>query len=174
MNTGHNAAGRNAAQIARDAATNASSQLFRDLSAKMCWDAAITCQVMAGVKEPAPITTECHAHVIDLFDSAVTDRVEMQQVPQGASIGFFRGGTTAGFRLMHFMVATGAGFAAGNKNSCIGIGNDAGVGWEILNLAERLDWTNGGFTGPGPAGGNNLFLVRYRPISARTGQCTIV
>ena len=144
--------GHLAAQIARDAATDQSSDIFRVCSSKMCWDAAIECQVMAGVKRPLPVQTLNHDHVISLADTAVTSRNAMQRVPQGASIGFFRNGT-----LMHFMIATGAGCAAGNKNQCIGIGNP--VGWEVLNLAEDLAWGSGGFKN-----NRKLFLVRYRPI----------
>lgn len=144
--------GHIAAQIARDAATNDSSELYLTCSSQMCWDAAIECQVRAGAKRPQPVTTQSHDHVIGLSDTAITTAREMQRVPQGASVGFFRDGT-----LMHFMIAVGAGLAAGNKNQCIGIGNP--VGWEILNLAEHLNWGNGGFTQHG-----KLFLVRYRPI----------
>jgi hypothetical protein len=144
--------GHIAAQIARDAATDTQSELYFTCSNQMCWDAVIECQVRAGVKRPRRVTTQDHDHVISLSDVAVASAREMQRVPQGASIGFFRDGT-----LMHFMIAVGAGLAAGNKNQCIGIGNP--VGSEILNLANDLHWERGGFTDRG-----KLFLVRYRPI----------
>ena len=146
--------GHIAAQIARDAATNDSSELYLVCSTQMCWDAAIECQVRAGVKDPRPVRTDKHDHVISIKDTAVTNKFEMQRVPQGASIGFFRDGT-----LMHFMIAVGFGLAAGNKNACIGIGNPAGVGWEILDLANGVDWGQGGFKH-----NEKLFLVRYRAI----------
>lgn len=144
--------GHIAAQIARDGATDQSSAVFKECSAKMCWDAAIACQVRAGLKQPKPVTTADHDHVISLKDKPVTNPSEMNGVPQGASIGFFRGE-----QLVHFMIATGAGLAAGNKNACIGIGNPGG--WEILNLA-KIKWEQGGFMD----GAKRLTFVRYRPI----------
>ena len=128
--------------------------MFRICSAMMCWDAAIECQIKAGVQSPGNVSTDSHDNVISLDDdNAVTNKHEMQRVPQGASMGFFRDRT-----LVHFMIAVGAGCAAGNKNHCIGIGNP--VGWEILNLAEKLTWGRGGFIDPG----DRLFLIRYRKI----------
>ena len=48
--------GHIAAQIARDTATGSMSEYFTLLSSKMCWDAAIECQVLAGVERPAPVS----------------------------------------------------------------------------------------------------------------------
>jgi hypothetical protein len=42
----------------------------------------------------------------------------------------------------HAMISTGAGFAAGNKNACLAIGNP--VGWEILDLGNLVVWGSGG------------------------------
>lgn len=144
--------GHIAAQIARDAATNNLSPLYIVCSGKMCWDAAIECQVMAGVARPQPVTTLAHDHVISLEDGKVENEYQMQRVPQGASIGIFRGQT-----LIHFMIAVGAGSAAGNKNACIGIGSP--VGWEIINLANGLTWKEGGFEC-----GDHVLKVRYRAV----------
>lgn len=146
--------GHVAAQIARDSATQ-KSDFYMGLSALMCWDAVIETYAKAGIKKPAkPISgTDCAA-VISLTDTPVTSKAEMQKVPQGAFLGFFRDGT-----LVHAMIATGAGIAAGNKNACIGIGGP--VGWELLNLAEDLKWEAGGFRDPG----NRLFLLRYRAVA---------
>lgn len=126
--------GHIAAQIARDAALDEHDNMYAMLSGLMCWDAVIACQVKAGMARPAPVTTHEHDHVISLDDTAVASRREMQRVPQGASVGFFRNGT-----LVHMMIATGAGTAAGNKNQCIGIGEP--VGWEILDLG--VIWRGG-------------------------------
>ncbi|HQX91838.1 MAG TPA: hypothetical protein PL007_00025 [Thermomonas sp.] len=145
--------GHIAAQIARDTATGKSSEYFTLLSGKMCWDAVIECQVLAGIKRPHSITTHSHDHVISLTDDkAVCSATDMLGVPQGASIGFFRDGT-----LMHFMICVGAGMAAGNKNACIGIGSP--VGWEILQLAKDLQWNSDGFEHQ-----ETQYKVRYRAI----------
>ncbi|MBW8833040.1 MAG: hypothetical protein JF606_27390 [Burkholderiales bacterium] len=148
--------GRIAGQIARDAATagkeDMKNEVFAELSAAMCWDAVIRCQFRAGVKDPGFVTTAKHDHVISLDDKPVNNKQAMWQVPQGASIGFFRERT-----LVHLMIATGAGLAAGNKNACIGIG--APVGWEVLNLAQDLNWNGDGFTANGKS-----YLIRYREV----------
>ncbi len=144
--------GHIAAQIARDTATGSMSEYFTLLSSKMCWDAAIECQVLAGVERPALISTHNHDHVISLSDKAVCSATDMLGVPQGASIGFFRDGT-----LMHFMICVGAGMAAGNKNACIGIGGP--VGWEILQLTKDLQWNSDGFEHQ-----KTQYKVRYRAI----------
>ncbi|GGC03500.1 hypothetical protein GCM10011363_20130 [Marivita lacus] len=143
--------GHVAAQIARDSATE-KSDFYMSLSALMCWDAVIETQAKAGIKKPKkPVSGNDCKHVISLDDSPVTGKTDMQKVPQGAFLGFFRDGT-----LVHAMIATGAGIAAGNKNACIGIGGP--VGWELLNLAEDLKWEAGGFRDQG----QRLFLLRYR------------
>jgi hypothetical protein len=146
--------GHIAAQIARDAATE-QSDFYLTLSALMCWDAVVEAHNKAGIKKPKkPISgTDCK-HVISLDDKVVASKGEMQKVPQGAFIGFFRDGT-----LVHAMIATGAGIAGGNKNECIGIGSP--VGWELLNLAGDLKWEAGGFRDPG----GRLHLVRYRAVA---------
>ena len=141
--------GYEAARFARDAATDKTA-LYRELSAKMCWDAVARCMELAGVViHPKQIYGEAYAHVISLDDPAIADRATMQRVPQGAFIGFFDGN-----RLIHAMIAVGYGCAAGNKNACIGIGGP--VGWEILNLGDELDWGN--------VGQRNL-AVRYRALA---------
>ncbi len=131
--------GHEAARVARDAATN-QDQTWATLSGLMCWDAVVYCQVAAGRLPPAAITIGNHGEVISEDDTRVTTSAGMRAVPQGAFIGFFDVG-----RLMHAMIAVGHGLAAGNKNECIGIG--APVGWEILDLANRIDWNADGTAG---------------------------
>jgi hypothetical protein len=132
--------GHEAARIARDAATSRTA-LFREFSALMCWDAVARCMELAGTQiHPRRIMGESYAHVISQDDPAIADRGTMQRVPQGSFIGFFDGD-----RLIHAMIGVGFGMAAGNKNACIGIGGP--VGWEILNLADELDWGNVGQRG---------------------------
>lgn len=134
--------GHIAAQIARDAATGGGG-VFLELSALMCWDAVIRCQVKAGGQAPGD-------HGVSMDDTPVNNPDDMRHVPQGAAIGFFEGGT-----LIHAMLATGHGLAAGNKNACIGIGGP--VGWEILDLAGGVTWTGGRVQNP-----QRLLEVRYR------------
>jgi hypothetical protein len=140
--------GHEAARYARDAATDRTA-LYRELSALMCWDAVARCMELAGTMiHPKTIRGDLYAHVVSSDDPTIGDRGTMQHVPQGAFIGFFDGD-----RLIHAMIGVGYGMAAGNKNACIGIGGP--VGWEILNLADELDWGN--------VGARNL-TVRYRPM----------
>lgn len=139
--------GHIAAQVARDAYTGGMTPMFRKLSGQMCWDAVVTCQKEAGRRDPGEITINNHGQVISTDDGAVTSIGEMQRVPQGSFVGFFDAG-----RLVHAMIAVGAGCAAGNKNACIGIGNP--IGWEILDLS-KLDWSNVG---------NRNLTVHYRPM----------
>lgn len=143
--------GRIAAQIARDAATSQSGYYY-DLSGKMCWDAVVFCMVQAGAPDPGSITSHGFNHVVSTGDPAVNSSADMRHVPQGAFIGFFDGE-----RLIHAMIATGHGLAAGNKNACIGIGGP--VGWEILDVAGRLHWTGAGVSAEGRA-----LTVHYRAM----------
>jgi hypothetical protein len=143
--------GKSAAQIARDAATGLNGD-FYELSALMCWDAVVYCMVRGGGSDPGSITSASSSHVVSTGDPAITSGAEMRWAPQGAFIGFFDGS-----RLIHAMIATGHGFAAGNKNACLGIGNP--VGWEILDVAGRLDWLNGGV-----CVGGKRYGVHYRAM----------
>lgn len=139
--------GHVAAQIARDAATGGMTPTYRTLSAMMCWDAVVHCQVQAGRPRPGAVTALGYGEVISADDPVVTSHGDMQHVPQGAFVGFFEGD-----RLVHAMICVGAGCAAGNKNECIGIGHS--VGWEILDLSQ-LDWGNVG---------HRRLTVRYRTM----------
>src|SRR4051794_26543488 len=100
--------GKNAAQIARDAATGQNGD-FYTLSGLMCWDAVAHCMVLGGGSDPGSITSASSSHVVSTADRAITSGAEMRWVPQGAFVGFFEGS-----RLIHAMIATGHGFAAGN------------------------------------------------------------
>ena len=141
--------GHEAARVARDAAT-LQGDTYLQLSGMMCWDAVAHCQALGGGPAATSITVGDHLHYISTSDPSVTSAAEMRRVPQGAFIGFFHGGL-----LVHAMIATGHGLAAGNKNQCIGIGQP--VGWEILDLASRLTWSGGGARTPG-----RVLAVHYR------------
>lgn len=122
-----------AAEFARNAAGGGAG--FEMLSSQMCWDAVYTCQT-------GQVAVQLGVNVaIDLTDADVTN-ANADSVPEGATIGFFRGG-----HLVHAMISLGNGQAAGNKNACIGVGSP--IGWEILSLRDTLT-----------AG----LEVRYRPM----------
>ena len=108
---------------------------------KMCWDAVAHCQKLAGAADSGSITIDSHDQVISMSDDAIGTAEAMRKVPQGAFIGFFEAG-----KLVHAMVATGQGLAAGTKNACLGIGNP--IGWEIVDLAGGLTWGGGGCAAP--------------------------
>lgn len=176
---------KNAAAYATQSATAGMSDAgFKELSGLMCWDAVIRCALKAGAidkkrADGAKISgdkPDSYKGFIDpKKDPVVADAAAMRAVPQGCFLGFFE---NAGGKLtmIHAMISTGHGLAAGNKNDCIGIGNP--VGWEILNLAgdtenkikkkkEKLEWANGknGFLGPDPKSKEKrLIQVFYRPI----------
>ena len=85
----------------------------------MCWDAVAACQG----RPPG--------RYIDTFDEIVRDVATLRSIPEGATIGFFDRGTLA-----HVMISLGNGEAAGNKNSCVGIGEM--VGWERHDLVPHM------------------------------------
>lgn len=129
-----------AARVARDAATTQNAD-YLALCQLMCWDAVVYCAQKGGYTSTAPVTGASAAHFVPQ-NQPVTNAATMRTLPQGAFIGFFHGGT-----LVHAMMATGHGLAAGTKNGCVGVGRD--MGWEILNLADDALWRNDGF---GPRG----------------------
>mmetsp|Transcript_4336 Transcript_4336/g.6620 ORF Transcript_4336/g.6620 Transcript_4336/m.6620 type:complete len:185 (-) Transcript_4336:191-745(-) len=115
---------------------------YVDLSSRMCWNAVTRCAEVAGgmLQDSMVVSSNSYDHFIPKLDARrITTAAEMANVPEGSFIGFFDDDT--GF-IIHAMMATGNGQAAGNKNSCIGIG--AHVGWEILNLADNERWNNNG------------------------------
>ncbi|AKT41155.1 hypothetical protein [Chondromyces crocatus] len=146
--------GHVAAQIARDAATlGFNSTDFMSFSGAMCWDAVVMCMKKAGAADPGSITSASFSHVVSTSDPAVNHRTDMQHVPQGAFIGFFN----PEGRLIHAMIATGFGCAAGNKNACIGVGSP--VGWEVLDLGGKLHWVSGGVRIDG-----QRYTIHYRAL----------
>lgn len=63
------------------------------------------------------------------------------------------------------MIATGDGYAAGNKNECIGMGK--AIGWENLNIAEGLNWIpdSSCFNAvPEGKSGERLVMIYYREL----------
>jgi len=109
--------GPTAANIAREAARGGNSTYFGALSQQMCWDAVAACQ-----GRPPGRHIDENAQVVANMDA-------LRTIPEGATIGFFDGGT-----LVHAMISLGGGSAAGTKNACVGLGNP--IGWEILDLTQ--------------------------------------
>ena len=112
----------------------------------MCWDALVLCARKSGALDKykhaslwSTINIHHFEHFVSTRDFKIRSKNDMFNVPQGSFIGFF----SSSGRIIHALMATGAGFAAGNKNECIGIGQP--VGWENLNLAGGgLNWHFGG------------------------------
>jgi len=122
------------------------------LSSQMCWDAVSSFGHLTGLLT-RPINPQ--HDLVSLHDSRISSAHEMASIPPGHSIGFYDGD-----RLAHVMVSTGAGRASGNKNDCVGVGNP--IGWENLDLANDLNWHQGGVQAP-PNG--RLLTVVHRPLS---------
>lgn len=141
-------------QLAGDA-TDYNHSLYMELSSTMCWDAVKLCATMAGF----PLHT-CNAQhgLVSQSDRRIDGPEALIHLPTGHAIGFFDNE-----RLIHVMLGTGGGHAAGNKNNCIGIGNS--VGWESLNL-RNLRWNqNGNVLAPGLLSPERELVVRSRALS---------
>lgn len=141
---------------------------YNNLSAKMCWDAAITCGVMAGVLTPdkaramTPSSNE-YSNFVDVSCPALSDVTDLEAVPPGSFLGFFwadRGRLV----LFHVMVYIGDCYAAGTKNACMGIGTP--VGWEVLDLRD-LNWSPDGNYAVVNGTGRPT-MIRYRSLGRDT------
>ncbi|WP_051303527.1 hypothetical protein [Psychromonas aquimarina] len=163
--------GKIAAERAAYCATNKNSDGFLKLSSQMCWDAVVTCAFdskgISEAKNPTlkSITSESFSHFVSMDDPVISSREEMWKVPQGSFLGFFSL-TDGKPKLIHGMLATGAGCAAGNKNGCIGLGSP--VGWEILDLANNLIWLpemlSFNAVHKNAKGVQNIRQIRYRTL----------
>jgi hypothetical protein len=139
---GRKSPGEQAADFAIKCADDINAHCYKELSSKMCWDAVILCaynsqaiskKMYEAMKDK--ITTEKYSAFIANTDPVIDNADAMRKVPKGSYLGFIEISTN---KLIHAMIATGDGYAAGNKNSCIGIGRP--VGWENLNIADGLNW----------------------------------
>ena len=158
--------GAHLAEFAMACATEKSKNKYKNyrkkLNEEMCWNAVVLCARLSKVineeeskklKPQNGIEYKMYSNFVDPEkDTLVRNVEEMVKVPKGSFIGFFETLSKeeehqsiklkAGDKiLIHAMLAVGDGKAAGNKNSCIGIGSF--VGWEILNLAGDLRWMEG-------------------------------
>jgi len=148
-----------AASVARGC--TADSQEYRKLSGLMCWDAVAHCALLAGVISEANYRNLLgnENSLIGQNARAVATAGAMALIPGGHILGFF-----AGHKLIHAMITTGNGRAAGNKNNCVGVGHS--VGWEELNLVSGLQWAQGGgITAPGLLGPSRSVTIRHRPVT---------
>jgi len=136
--------GREVSSYATRCATNKFNPDYLKLSEMMCWDAVLYCIFKADAikknladKLIGKAYTEDSSDYMEADCTIVGSAGEMMKVPQGSLLGFFReeGNNST---LIHAMLATGAGCAAGNKNGCVGIGG--AVGWEILDIANTINW----------------------------------
>ena len=149
------------AMAEREAGEDGRTGLYGELTALMCWSAVAHCAYKAGsitekkcenIKNLDVANSEAY---VTTADTEVKDASVMSDVPAGSFLGFFNGDT-----IVHGMLALGKGRAAGNKNSCIGIG--AHLGWQILDLAADLHWhAAGGFWD-----GWRRLTIHYRPLDA--------
>ncbi|VVA47227.1 hypothetical protein SERVES_00934 [Serratia ficaria] len=159
----------NAAEYARHYADQSQfgSAEFMLLSGEICWDAVVLCAHKSGAISQAKynqlwykVFDKQYKHFVSPDDTEISTMADMLRAPQGCFIGFFSMRDAAAPRLLHAMIGTGAGFAAGNKNACIGVGG--AVGWENLNLARDLRWQpDGGFVRPGDT---EVLRIFYRPF----------
>lgn len=146
--------------IAQEAAEGSKqlTELFRDLSARMCWNAVYHCGYLAG-KQSCPKNTEISEQETgkDLISYAVNGKPANQNIPAGCIIGFFTlDKDDKDAKIIHMMISAGNGQAFGNKNACIGVGSPSG--WEKIDLPVIND---GQFTQTNETG-NRTVMVRYR------------
>lgn len=171
-----------AANYARNVARTGQGEDYNRLSGRMCWDAvaevartaaeAVAGNAQAGA--PASRNVNPRTDLVSTFDPRVDTPEAMRNVRPGAVLGFFDDGG----QLAHVMIATGNGFAAGNKNDCIrpnsGDRTFAPVGFQDINLADSLNWDRnrggiGADAGHQPGNASARHLVHYnihqRPLS---------
>ncbi|ALD43076.1 MULTISPECIES: hypothetical protein [Serratia] len=161
----------NAAEFARHYADKPqeNTEEYLSLSGEMCWDAVVLCAHRSGALSKAKykqlwltVFDKQYRHFVSPDDTEIRTMADMLRAPQGCFIGIFSMRDAASPRLLHAMIGTGAGFAAGNKNLCIGVGG--AVGWENLNLARDLRWQpEGGFLRQGDS---EVLRIFYRPFPA--------
>ncbi len=132
------------------------------LSAQMCWDAVKYCAVIANIiSEEESRVLSAKTCLVNRSDKIISTPQQMSALPAGYAIGFFEKDT-----IIHAMISTGRGLAAGNKNSCVGVGKD--IGWELLDLEKGLNWrTDGKINIPRGIGKNNTMVYAEAEIHAR-------
>ncbi|MEO6833649.1 MAG: hypothetical protein ABI169_15695 [Chitinophagaceae bacterium] len=161
-----------ACRIPKDVSTIAEElkrpPFYGAISLLMCWTAAILCAFKAGSLSKLDyiglndVVFNRFDRFVKMSDQSVGTAMEMANVPKNCFIGFIEdnGGET---KLIHAMISTGGGWAAGNKNDCIGLGS--AVGWETLNLGA-LNWDVGNncILAPGQHSRFRQIKIRYRQL----------
>jgi hypothetical protein len=138
---------------------------FKALIQLMCWDAVKYCALKAGIiNEAQNQRIQAKTDMVNLKDPVVIGPDALRRLRPGNVLGFFVDDKF----IIHAMLCTGQGKAAGNKNDCVGVGKN--VGWELLDLASRLQWAENGtvMAPPGMHGFDKPFrtvYIHYRPIS---------
>ncbi|WP_338927538.1 hypothetical protein [Mycetohabitans endofungorum] len=81
--------------------------------------------------------------MVTLSDKQINSAEALQSLPPGHVLGFFDLAKKEEDQLVHVMISTGHGKAAGNKNACLGFGQPSG--WEELDLCQqpKLQWQDG-------------------------------
>ena len=162
---------KHCATVAKNIAARENSAEWEQLSALMCWDAVAHCVLLSGLIDQDRYKTLAHMQKRDHHllaspnDSLVANADEVAQVPAGHAICFFER-QHSGWVMIHAMLTTGGGMAAGNKNGCLQSvdGGDIGrpIGWENLDL-RKLAWARGkGFI---LQDGREIY-VYHRPVTA--------
>lgn len=142
---------KHVATVAKNIAAQEKSMEWEQLSALMCWDAVAHCVLLAGLIDQNRYKTITHLQKSDHHllaspnDARVANAQEMAEVPAGHTICFFERKNGA-WVMIHAMLTTGSGMAAGNKNGCLQSvdGGDIGqpIGWENVDL-RKLAWAQG-------------------------------
>ncbi|AIM21354.1 hypothetical protein SERRSCBI_08690 [Serratia sp. SCBI] len=116
----------NAAEFARHYADKPqeNTEEYLSLSGEMCWDAVVLCAHRSGALSKAKykqlwltVFDKQYKHFVSPDDTEIRTMADMLRAPQGCFIGIFSMRDAASPRLLHAMIGTGAGFAAGNKKS---------------------------------------------------------
>jgi hypothetical protein len=159
-----------AASVARETATKDGSAEFQQLSSMMCWDAVAHVALLAGIVDQSKYKSlmgSGHVKLVRTSDPAIDNAAAMKNVPEGHILGFFSDG-----EMIHAMLSTGGGMAAGNKNDCVGQ-TFASVGWQNLDLRTGLNWGAGNVNAPkGVTPGGEMLTrsvtVHHRAITGLT------
>ncbi len=126
---------------------------YNRLSGQMCWDAVKYCAFRANIiTEDEHDVLNARWDLVTPHDTRIHNRDELKNVPPGYALGFFEikhfaASNASNVRRdpFHVMLNIGDNKAAGNKNDCVGFGEQ--VGWEELDLSQ-LKWYQGAVVAP--------------------------
>lgn len=147
-------------QKAAGFARNPGSRNLGILGSLMCWDAVYFCAKEAGIINPFrfnQLKQSTQEGILYRSRFSVDSRSQLISLPPGMFLCFL-----AENRVIHAMLSMGNGWAAGNKNLCIGIGNPGG--WEIIDLG-KLTWEGSTLKAKNESGSSRAIRLKYFPIS---------